>query len=177
MIATTRPETMLGDTAVAVHPKDERYSHLIGKKVLLPLLNKQIPIIADRYVDKVFGTGVVKITPAYDANDFEVGVRHGLPQISVMNDDGSINNNGGKYKGLDRYEARTQIVQDLRNQGLLVEIKDHIHSVGVHDKCKSVIEPLIKQQWFVKMEQLAKPAITTLKSGDLKFVRERYGKI
>ena len=176
-IATTRPETMLGDTAVAVHPDDERYSDLIGKKVILPLVNKEIPVVADKYVDKEFGTGVVKITPAHDPNDFEVGLRHDLEQINVMNDDGSINKNGGKYEGLDRYEARKQMVKDLDEQGLLVKVKEHTHNVGMHDRCKSVIEPMIKQQWFVKMEELAKPAIRALKSGDLKFVPERYGKI
>lgn len=176
-IATTRPETMLGDTAVAVHPDDERYSDLIGKKVILPLVNKEIPVVADKYVDKEFGTGVVKITPAHDPNDFEVGLRHNLEQINVMNDDGSINKNGGKYEGLDRYEARKQMVKDLDEQGLLVKVKEHTHNVGMHDRCKSVIEPMIKQQWFVKMEELAKPAIRALKSGDLKFVPERYGKI
>ncbi|GKX27999.1 valine--tRNA ligase [Vallitalea longa] len=176
-IATTRPETMLGDTAVAVHPDDERYQDLIGKKVILPLVNKEIPIVADKYVDMEFGTGVVKITPAHDPNDFEVGLRHNLAQINVMNDDGSINENGGKYQGLDRYEARKQMVKDLDEQGLLVKVKDHTHSVGMHDRCKSVIEPMIKQQWFVKMEELAKPAIRALKSGELKFVPERYGKI
>ncbi|GMQ59127.1 valine--tRNA ligase [Vallitalea sediminicola] len=176
-IATTRPETMLGDTAVAVHPDDERYSDLIGKKVILPLVNKEIPVVADKYVDMEFGTGVVKITPAHDPNDFEVGVRHNLEQINVMNDDGSINANGGKYQGLDRYEARKQMVKELDEQGLLVKVKEHTHNVGMHDRCKSVIEPMIKQQWFVKMEELAKPAIRALKSGDLKFVPERYGKI
>ncbi|GMQ63886.1 valine--tRNA ligase [Vallitalea maricola] len=176
-IATTRPETMLGDTAVAVHPDDERYSDLIGKKVILPLVNKEIPVVADKYVDKEFGTGVVKITPAHDPNDFEVGLRHNLEQINIMNDDGSINKNGGKYQGLDRYEARKQMVKDLDEQGLLVKVKEHTHNVGMHDRCKSVIEPMIKQQWFVKMEELAKPAIRALKSGDLKFVPERYGKI
>ncbi|WP_113671983.1 valine--tRNA ligase [Vallitalea guaymasensis] len=176
-IATTRPETMLGDTAVAVHPDDERYRDLIGKKVILPLVNKEIPVVADKYVDKEFGTGVVKITPAHDPNDFEVGLRHDLEQINVMNDDGSINKNGGKYEGLDRYEARKQMVKDLDEQGLLVKVKEHTHNVGMHDRCNSVIEPMIKQQWFVKMEELAKPAIRALKSGDLKFVPERYGKI
>jgi valyl-tRNA synthetase len=176
-IATTRPETMLGDTAVAVHPDDDRYKHLVGKMVLLPLVEKEIPIIADKYVDKEFGTGIVKITPAHDPNDFEVGVRHNLPQINVMNDDGTINENGGKYEGLDRYDARKQIVKDLDEQGLLVKVKEHTHNVGTHDRCNSVIEPLIKQQWFVKMEELAKPAIRVIKSGELKFVPERYGKI
>lgn len=176
-IATTRPETLLGDTAVAVHPEDERYQHLVGKKVLLPLVNKEIPVIADKYVDKDFGTGVVKITPAHDPNDFEVGARHDLPQVNMMNDDGTINKkNGGVYEGLDRYEARKRMIKDLDELGLLVKVKDHAHNVGMHDRCKTVIEPLIKQQWFVKMEELAKPAIRALKSGELKFVPERYGK-
>ena len=149
-IATTRPETMLGDTAVAVHPDDERYSGLIGKKVLLPLLNKEIPVIADEYVDKEFGTGVVKITPAHDPNDFEVGKRHNLEEINIMNDDATINENGGKYAGMSRYQARKQIIEDLDNEGLLVKIKEHVHNVGAHDRCDTVVEPLIKPQWFVK---------------------------
>jgi len=176
-LATTRPETMLGDTAVAVNPNDERYKHLVGKKVLLPIVNREIPIIADSYVDQEFGTGVVKITPAHDPNDFEVGLRHDLEQINVMNDDGTINSNGGEFEGLDRYEARKRIVEQLKEEGFLVKIEDHNHNVGMHDRCNSVIEPLIKQQWFLKMEELAKPAIEALKSGKLKFVPERYGKI
>ena len=175
-IATTRPETMLGDTAVAVHPEDERYKHLIGKKVILPIVNKEIPVVADEYVDMEFGTGVVKITPAHDPNDFEVGKRHNLEQINVMNDDGTINENGGKYAGLDRYEARRQIVEELKNLGLLVQIEDHAHNVGTHDRCKTTVEPMMKLQWFVKMEELAKPAIEALKNGDLKFVPERFDK-
>ncbi|PKM52433.1 MAG: valine--tRNA ligase [Firmicutes bacterium HGW-Firmicutes-7] len=175
-LATTRPETMLGDVAIAVHPDDERYQHLIGKKVTLPIVNKQIPIIADHYVDKAFGTGVVKITPAHDPNDFEVGLRHNLPQINVINDDGTINSNGGNYEGLDRYEARKRIVEQLNEENLLAKVEDHTHNVGTHDRCNTVIEPLIKQQWFVKMEELAKPAIAALKNGTLKFVPERYGK-
>lgn len=176
-LATTRPETMLGDTAVAVNPDDERYASLIGKKVLLPIVNKEIPIIADKYVDKEFGTGVVKITPAHDPNDFEVGLRHDLPQINVMNDDGTINENGGKFVGMDRYEARKLIVKQLEEEGFLDKVEDHTHNVGMHDRCSCVIEPLIKQQWFLKMEELAKPAIEVLKNGKLKFVPERYGKI
>ncbi len=176
-IATTRPETMLGDTAVAVHPEDERYQHLIGKTVLLPLVNKEIPVIADEYVDRTFGTGVVKITPAHDPNDFEVGLRHNLSQINIMNDNGTINSQGGPYEGLDRYEARKQIVKDLKEQDLLVKIEEHTHNVGTHDRCHAVIEPMIKMQWFVKMSELVKPAIEALKSGELKFVPERYGKI
>ncbi len=175
-IATTRPETMLGDTAVAVHPDDERYQHIIGKKVLLPIVNKEIPVVADAYVDKEFGTGVVKITPAHDPNDFEVGKRHNLEEINIMNDDATINEKGGKYEGLDRYEARKQIVAELDSLGLLVKVEDHVHNVGTHDRCKTTVEPLIKQQWFVKMEELAKPAIDALKSGELKFVPERFDK-
>ena len=176
-LATTRPETMLGDTAVAVNPDDERYKHLVGKKVLLPIVNREIPIIADTYVDQEFGTGVVKITPAHDPNDFEVGARHNLEQINVMNDDGTINSNGGQFEGLDRYEARKRIVKQLEEEGYLVEVENHNHNVGMHDRCKCVIEPLIKQQWFLKMEELAKPAIDVLKTGKLQFVPERYGKI
>lgn len=175
-IATTRPETMLGDTAVAVHPDDKRYQHLIGKMVILPIVNKEIPVVADEYVDMEFGTGVVKITPAHDPNDFEVGKRHNLPQINVMNDDGTINENGGEYAGLDRYEARKQIVEELKRLGLLVKIEDHSHNVGTHDRCKTTVEPMMKLQWFVKMEELAKPAIEALKKGDLKFVPERFDK-
>ncbi len=175
-IATTRPETMLGDTAVAVHPDDKRYQHLIGKMVILPIVNKEIPVVADEYVDMEFGTGVVKITPAHDPNDFEVGKRHNLPQINVMNDNGTINENGGEYAGLDRYEARKQIVEELKRLGLLVKIEDHSHNVGTHDRCKTTVEPMMKLQWFVKMEELAKPAIEALKKGDLKFVPERFDK-
>lgn len=176
-IATTRPETMLGDTAIAVHPDDERYKDLVGKKVLLPLMNKEIPIVADYYVDKEFGTGAVKITPAHDPNDFEVGKRHDLEEINIMNDDATINEKGGKYAGMERYEARKAIVADLEEQGYLVEIEPHAHSVGTHDRCHTTVEPLIKQQWFVKMEELAKPAINALKTGELKFVPERFDKI
>jgi valyl-tRNA synthetase len=176
-IATTRPETMLGDTAVAVHPDDERYQHLIGKKVILPIVNKEIPIVADSYVDKEFGTGVVKITPAHDPNDFEVGKRHNLPEINIMNDDATINEFGGKYAGLDRYEARKLIVKELQELGLLVKIEDHVHNVGIHDRCKTTVEPLIKQQWFVRMDELIKPAIEAVKSGEIQFVPERFDKI
>ncbi len=176
-IATTRPETMLGDTAVAVHPEDERYQHLIGKMVLLPIVNKEIPVVADSYVDKEFGTGVVKITPAHDPNDFEVGKRHNLPEINVMNDDATINEKGGKYVGLDRYEARKLIVKELQELGYLVKVEDHIHNVGTHDRCKTTVEPLVKQQWFVKMDELIKPAIHGVKTGDVQFVPERFDKI
>ena len=175
-IATTRPETMLGDTAIAVNPDDERYAHLVGKTVLLPIVNKEIPVVADSYVDKEFGTGVVKITPAHDPNDFEVGKRHNLPQINVMNDDATINENGGKFAGMSRYEARKAIVAELDSLGLLAKVEDYAHNVGTHDRCKTTVEPMIKQQWFVKMEELAKPAIEVLKSGDLKFVPERFDK-
>ncbi len=176
-IATTRPETMLGDTAIAVHPDDDRYKDIVGKNVLLPLVNKEIPIVADYYVDKEFGTGAVKITPAHDPNDFEVGKRHNLPEINIMNDDATINEKGGKYAGMDRYEARKAIVKDLEEQGYLVKIEPHSHNVGTHDRCGTTVEPLIKQQWFVKMEELAKPAIEALKTGELKFVPERFDKI
>jgi len=176
-LATTRPETMLGDTAVAVHPDDERYADLVGKTVILPLVGREIPIIADHYVDQEFGTGVVKITPAHDPNDYEVGARHDLEQINIMNDDGTINQNGGEYAGMDRYDARKAIVARLKDEGYLVEIEDHVHNVGMHDRCNTVIEPLLKSQWFLRMEELAQPAIQALKSGELKFVPERYGKV
>jgi valyl-tRNA synthetase len=176
-IATTRPETMLGDTAIAVHPDDERYKDIVGKNVLLPLVNKEIPIVADYYVDKEFGTGAVKITPAHDPNDFEVGQRHDLPVINIMNDDATINEKGGKYAGMDRYEARKAIVEDLEKEGYLVKIVPHSHNVGTHDRCHTTVEPMVKQQWFVKMEELAKPAIEALKKGELRFVPERFDKI
>ena len=174
--ATTRPETMLGDTAVAVHPDDERYKHLHGKKVMLPLINRVIPIVVDSYVDMEFGTGVVKITPAHDPNDFEVGKRHNLPEINIMNDDATINANGGKFEGLDRYEARKQIVAELDELGLLVEIEDYTHNVGTHDRCKTTIEPMIKKQWFVKMDELIKPAVEAVKTGDIELIPERMDK-
>ncbi len=174
--ATTRPETMLGDTAVAIHPEDERYQHLIGKKVMLPLMNRVIPIVTDTYVDREFGTGVVKITPAHDPNDFEVGKRHNLPIINVMNDDATINENGGKFVGMDRYEARKAIVQELDSMGLLVKIEDHAHNVGTHDRCKTTIEPLVKEQWFVKMDELIKPAREAVKNGEIKLIPERMEK-
>ena len=176
-IATTRPETLLGDTAIAVHPDDERYKDIVGKMAILPLVNREIPIVADYYVDKEFGTGAVKITPAHDPNDFEVGKRHNLPEINIMNDDATINEKGGKYAGMDRYEARKAIVADLDEQGYLVKVVPHMHAVGTHDRCGTTVEPLIKQQWFVKMEELAKPAIEAIKNGELKFVPERFDKI
>ena len=174
--ATTRPETMLGDTAVAVNPKDERYAYLKGRMVWLPIVNKAIPVVEDEYVDMEFGTGVVKITPAHDPNDFEVGKRHNLPEVNIMNDDATINANGGKYEGLDRYEARRQIVEELEKEGLLVKIEDYSHNVGTHDRCGTTIEPLIKKQWFVKMDELIKPAVEAVKSGDIKLIPERMEK-
>ena len=175
-IATTRPETMLGDTAVAVNPEDERYQDLIGKTLILPIVNREIPVVADAYVDKEFGTGCVKITPAHDPNDFEVGKRHNLAEINIMNDDATINANGGKYEGMDRYEARKAIVKELEELGLLVKVVEHVHSVGTHDRCHTTVEPLIKPQWFVAMEEMAKPAIAALKEGRLRFVPENFGK-
>lgn len=174
--ATTRPETMLGDTAVAVNPKDERYTKLHGKQVWLPLVNKPIPVVEDEYVDMEFGTGVVKITPAHDPNDFEVGKRHNLPEVNIMNDDATINNNGGKYAGMDRYEAREAIVTELTEQGLLVKIEDYAHNVGTHDRCKTTIEPLIKAQWFVKMDELIKPAVEAVKNEEIKLIPPRMEK-
>ena len=169
-IATTRPETLLGDSALAVNPDDERYTDLIGKEVYLPLTDRKIPLIADSYVDKEFGTGVVKITPAHDPNDFEVGKRHNLPEINILNDDATINKLGGKYAGMDRYEARKAMVADLEAQGLLVKVEDHVHNVGTHDRCKTTVEPMIKQQWFVKMDELIKPAVEGVKNGDIELV-------
>ena len=169
-IATTRPETMLGDTAIAVHPDDERYKDLVGKMVLLPIVNKEISIVADSYVDKEFGTGAVKITPAHDPNDFEVGKRHNLEEINILNDDGTINENGGKFEGMDRYEARKAIVKELEEGGYLVRIENHEHNVGTHDRCHTTVEPMVKKQWFVKMNEMAKPAIEAVKNGDLRFV-------
>ncbi|MDY4095773.1 MAG: valine--tRNA ligase [Lachnospiraceae bacterium] len=174
--ATTRPETMLGDTAVAVNPEDERYAHLIGKTVMLPFTEREIPILADSYVDMEFGTGVVKITPAHDPNDFEVGKRHNLPEINILNDDATINENGGKFAGMDRYEARKAIVRELEEMGLLVKIEDHVHNVGTHDRCKTTIEPMIKQQWFVKMDELIKPAVEAVRSGEIQLIPERMSK-
>ncbi|MBO4616996.1 MAG: valine--tRNA ligase [Lachnospiraceae bacterium] len=174
--ATTRPETMLGDTAVAINPEDERYTYLKGRQVWLPIVNKPIPVVEDSYVDMEFGTGVVKITPAHDPNDFEVGKRHNLPEINILNDDATINKNGGKYEGMDRYEARKAIVKELDDLGLLVRIEDYTHNVGTHDRCGTTIEPMIKQQWFVKMDELIKPAVEAVKTGDIKLVPERMDK-
>lgn len=175
--ATTRPETMLGDTAVAIHPEDERYAHLKGRKLLLPLMNREIPVVEDTYVDMEFGTGVVKITPGHDPNDFEVGKRHNLPIINIMNDDATINENGGAYAGMERYAARKAIVEELDRMGLLVKVEDYSHNVGTHDRCKTTIEPLVKQQWFVKMDELIKPAVEAVKNGDIKLIPERMDKI
>ncbi|MDE5966498.1 MAG: valine--tRNA ligase [Lachnospiraceae bacterium] len=176
-IATTRPETLLGDTAVAVNPEDGRYKDLIGKMLKLPLTDREIPVIADEYVDKEFGTGCVKITPAHDPNDFEVGKRHNLEEINIMNDDATINELGGKYAGMDRYEARRAMVADLEAQGLLVKVEDHAHNVGIHDRCQTTVEPLIKPQWFVRMKEMGEAALKVVDTEDLNFVPERFDKI
>lgn len=176
-IATTRPETLLGDTALAVHPDDERYQALVGKTVILPLVGREIPIVADSYVEMDFGTGVVKITPAHDPNDFEVGLRHNLSVINVMNDDATINENGGKYRGMDRYECRKQIVADLEAEGFLIKVEDHKHNVGSCYRCSTTVEPRVSKQWFVKMGPLAGPAIEAVRSGETKFVPDRFSKI
>ncbi|MBQ7564178.1 MAG: valine--tRNA ligase [Lachnospiraceae bacterium] len=174
--ATTRPETMLGDTAVAVNPADGRYKDLIGQKLMLPLINRELPIIGDEYVDMEFGTGVVKITPAHDPNDFLVGKRHNLPEVNILNDDATINENGGKFCGMDRYEAREAIVKELKEMGLLVKIEEHVHNVGTHDRCKTTIEPMIKKQWFVKMDELIKPAAEAVRNGEITLVPKRMEK-
>ena len=176
-IATTRPETMLGDTAVAVNPEDERYQDLIGKELELPLTGRTIPVIADEYVDKDFGTGCVKITPAHDPNDFEVGKRHGLAEINIMNDDATINSLGGKYAGMGRYEAREAIVEDLKALGLLVKVVPHTHAVGTHDRCGTTVEPMIKQQWFVRMNELIKPAQEAVRGGKIQLIPKRMEKL
>ena len=175
-IATTRPETLFGDTAVAVNPDDERYQDIIGKMLKLPMTDREIPVIADSYVDKEFGTGCVKITPAHDPNDFEVGKRHNLEEIVVINDDATMNSKAGKYAGMDRYECRKALVEDLEKEGLLVKVVPHSHNVGTHDRCGTTVEPMIKQQWFVKMDPLAGPAIDAVENGDIKFVPERFKK-
>ncbi len=176
IIATTRPETMLGDTAIAVNPNDDRYKHLIGKNVILPLVNKEIPIIADEYVDMEFGTGALKITPAHDPNDFEIGLKHNLEIIKIFTDDGKINKNGGIYEGLDRFEARDRIVEDLEKCGALIKIEEYNHNVGTCYRCHNNVEPAISNQWFVKMEDLAKPAVDVVKNGEIKFVPQRHEK-
>ena len=176
-IATTRPETMFGDTAVAVHPDDERYKHLIGKNVILPVVERRIPIIADEYVEREFGTGAVKITPSHDVNDFEMGQRHHLPEIVVIDKDGKMNENAGIYEGLDRYECREKLIADFEKSGVLVKIEDHTNSVGHCYRCNTVIEPLVSKQWFVKMKPLAEPAMQAALNGDVKFIPERFTKI
>ena len=176
VVATTRPETMLGDTGVCVNPNDERYQHIIGKKVLLPLMNKEIPVVADDYAEMEFGTGCVKMTPAHDPNDFEVGLRHNLEVIRVLNDNGVVNELGGKYEGMDRYDARKAIVADLEEQGYLVKIEEHAHNVGTCYRCHKDVEPIISAQWFVKMKTLADEAIRSVNDGETKFVPERFTK-
>ena len=175
-IATTRPETLLGDTAVAVNPEDPRYKDMIGKMVKLPLTDREIPIVGDEHADMTFGTGAVKITPAHDPNDFEVGKRHNLPEINILNDDATINCPGSKYDGMDRYEARKAMVQDLTDLGLLVKVVPTKHNVGTHDRCGTTVEPMIKPQWFVRMDEMAKPAIKAIETGELQFVPENYSK-
>ncbi len=176
VVATTRPETMLGDTGVCVNPNDGRYQHIIGKTVILPLVNKEIPIVADDYAEMEFGTGCVKMTPAHDPNDFEVGLRHNLPIVRVLDDNGRVNELGGKYEGLDRYDARKAIVADLEAGGYLVKIEDHAHNVGTCYRCHNDVEPIISAQWFVKMKPLAEEAIRVVKDGETKFVPERFTK-
>lgn len=177
VVATTRPETMLGDTGVAVHPDDERYSQLVGQNVVLPLVNRIIPIFADAYVDREFGTGAVKVTPAHDPNDFDMGLRHNLDQIVVIGDDGSMNENAGSYQGLSREECRKQIVKDLEEQGFLLKVEDHQHAVGHCQRCSTIIEPMVSKQWFVKMKPLAEPAIQKVLDGEIKFIPERFTRI
>lgn len=176
-LATTRPETMLGDTAIAVHPDDERYKDIVGKKVILPIVNKEIPVVADNYVEIDFGTGVVKITPAHDPNDFEVGLRHNLPVINVLTEDGKMNENAGKYEGMDRYECRKAIVKELEEGGYLVKVEPMKHNVGSCYRCHTIVEPRVSKQWFVKMQPLVEPAIDTVKKGEVKFVPDRFDKI
>ncbi|MEW9032597.1 MAG: valine--tRNA ligase, partial [Planifilum fimeticola] len=177
-IATTRPETMLADTAVAVHPEDDRYKHLVGKTVILPIIGREIPIVADEYVDPEFGSGALKVTPAHDPNDFEIGMRHDLPQVLVLDEEGRMNENAGPYKGLDRFECRKRIVKDLEEAGVLVKIEDHVHSVGHSERSGAVVEPILSTQWFVKMKPLAEQAIADTKSGKgVRFVPERFEKI
>ena len=176
VVATTRPETMMGDTGVAVNPEDERFKHLVGKTCILPIMNREIPIVADDYVELGFGTGAVKMTPAHDPNDFEVGLRHNLETIRVISDDGRINENGGPYNGMDRYECRKQLVKDLEEQGYLVKTEDYSHNVGTCYRCGSDVEPLISAQWFVKMEPLAKEALRVVNESEVQFIPERFSK-
>ncbi|MBC7194857.1 MAG: valine--tRNA ligase [Caldisericia bacterium] len=177
VVATTRPETMLGDTAVAVNPKDERYKNLVNKILILPLVGREIPLIEDEVVDMEFGTGAVKVTPAHDPTDYEIGIRHNLPKINILTEDGKINENGGKFKGLDRKEARTKIVEELKEKGYLIEIKDYLHTVGIHDRCKNLIEPYISKQWFVKMKPFAEEGLKVVRDGDVKIIPERWQKV
>lgn len=176
-VATTRPETMLGDTAVAVNPEDKRYTNAVGKTVILPIMQREIPVVADSYVDPEFGTGAVKVTPAHDPNDFEIGIRHNLPQVVVIGTDAKMTDQAGKYAGLDRHEARKRVVKELEEKGLLAKIEDYTHSVGVCKRCGTVIEPLLSEQWFVSMKELAKPAIDVVESGKIRFVPDRYKRI
>ena len=176
VVATTRPETMMGDTGVAVNPEDERFKHLVGKTCILPIMNREIPIVADEYVELGFGTGAVKMTPAHDPNDFEVGLRHNLETVRVIGDDGKINENGGPYNGMDRYECRKAIVRDLEEQGYLVKTEPYNHNVGTCYRCHNDVEPLISAQWFVKMEPLAKEALRVAREGETRFVPERFSK-
>src|SRR5262245_5631831 len=175
-VATTRPETMLGDTAVAVNPNDERYQHLVGKTLILPLLNREIPIIADEFVDPAFGTGLVKVTPAHDPNDFEMGLRHNLEMISVIDEDGLMTETAGPFQGMDRFECRREVLKQLEAQGLLEKVIDHPHNVGHCDRCKTVVEPMLSTQWFVKMQPLAEPAIKAVEDGRIRFVPENWSK-
>ncbi|MFZ5981181.1 MAG: class I tRNA ligase family protein, partial [Candidatus Zixiibacteriota bacterium] len=175
-VATTRPETMLGDTALAVNPKDSRFKKYVGKMVILPILEREIPIVADNYVDPEFGTGVVKVTPAHDPNDFEIGHRHDLEEVNILNTDGTLNENAGKYKGMDRYDARKQLVEDLKKKGLLEKTEKYKLAAGTCYRCHKVIEPYLSNQWFVKMDELAKPAIEAVKSGKLRFHPDYWSK-
>ncbi|HDH63353.1 MAG TPA: valine--tRNA ligase, partial [Firmicutes bacterium] len=177
VVATTRPETMLGDTAVAVNPEDERYKDYVGRIVILPLVGRKIPIIADEKVDIEFGTGAVKITPAHDPNDFEMGERHNLPKINIFTLDATINENGGKFKGLTREEARKKIVEELKEKGYLVKVEDYVHSIGIHDRCKTAIEPMISKQWFIKMKPLAEEGLKVVREGKVKIIPERWAKV
>ena len=176
-LATTRPETLLGDTAVAVNPEDERYKDLVGKTLILPLVGREIPVVADEYVEKDFGTGVVKITPAHDPNDFEVGLRHNLPVINVLTEDAHIVDDYPKYAGMDRYEARKAIVKDLEEQGFLVKVEPYTHNVGTCQRCHTTVEPRVSKQWFVAMKELAQPAIAAVREGDIRFIPERFDKM
>jgi valyl-tRNA synthetase len=176
-VSTTRPETILGDTAVAVHPDDERYQHLVGKTALVPMLNRAIPVIADAYVDKEFGTGALKVTPGHDPNDYEIARRHNLPMINIMNNDATLNANAGPYAGLDRYTARTRLWEDMRAAGMVVGEREHAHQVGHCQRCNTVVEPLLSEQWWVKMQPLAEPALAAVNNGAIQIVPERFTRI